>query len=184
MKRLLLALVAVMLMATAAIGGEEEPTLYGVSVSGGNSYTADGGVAWMLMSWTTIFDYDDVMPHHAPEPLRFKTEVTAGMATVPEKRGTVAANILAMYFLEGWRTGWMVPYVEAGTGLIYTDFRRKGQGLRLNFNPVAGIGMVFPPNTDGGKYFAALRLHHVSNGGLDDDNTGINSALLTFGFIY
>jgi lipid A 3-O-deacylase len=32
-----------------------------------------------------------------------------------------------------------------------------------------------------GSKFLVLRLHHVSNAGLDDENRGINSVLLGFG---
>jgi lipid A 3-O-deacylase len=35
-----------------------------------------------------------------------------------------------------------------------------------------------------GSYFLSFRLHHISNGGIDDENRGVNSALLLFGRFY
>ena len=90
-----------------------------------------------------------------------------------------SANILAQYYLGGG-SGRFRPYVEAGIGLIYTDFQVEGQGLRFNFNPQAGLGCDL--RTGGGVvWFTNLRLHHLSNGGLYDDNRGINSVLVQVG---
>ena len=69
---------------------------------------------------------------------------------------------------------------EGGIGVIYTDFQVEGQGLRFNFNPQLGIGAEFPRESKK-PYFAALRLHHISNAGLDDENRGINSVVFMVG---
>lgn len=88
--------------------------------------------------------------------------------------------MLALYFLDFLRSERFRPYVEAGIGLIYTDFQVKGQGLRINFNPQAGVGTEI--NLGEGKpWFAALRLHHFSNGNLYKDNRGVNSVLIQVG---
>ena len=67
-----------------------------------------------------------------------------------------------------------------GIGVIYTDFQVEGQGSRINFNPQFGIGAEF--NLDsGGPFFSAIRLSHISNGGLHSDNRGVNSIVLVIG---
>jgi hypothetical protein len=133
---------------------------------------------FFLASWQALYDYEAIWPHEAPDALGIRFEGNLGAATGTEFSGArlmASGNVLAVYDLAPFGTPKFAPYVEAGVGLIYTDFQRKGQGLRMNFNPVAGIGIRM------GSRFLTLRLHHLSNGGLDDDNRGINSVILGFG---
>ena len=125
-----------------------------------------------------MFDYDALWPHKAPEGLKIRFEANAGVATGTEFSGerlVASSNFLGVYEFGSPKTSRIVPYVEAGVGLIYTDFQREGQAYRVNFNPVAGFGVRMKST------FATLRLHHLSNGGLNDDNRGINSIVLGFG---
>lgn len=131
-----------------------------------------------LVSWQALYDYETIWPHKAPDGLGIRFEGNLGAATGTEFSGSrlvASVNFLAVYELAAYGTSTCVPYVEAGVGLIYTDFQRDGQGLRLNFNPVAGLGVRM------GSKFLTLRLHHLSNGGLDHDNDGINSIVFGFG---
>jgi len=131
-----------------------------------------------LASWQTLFDYDAIWPHRAPDGLGIRLEANAGVATGSDfsgERFVASGNFLAVYEFGSPQDKSIVPYVEAGVGLIYTDFQREDQGWRINFNPVAGFGVRM------GACFIVLRAHHVSNGGLDDDNRGINSVVLGFG---
>ena len=72
------------------------------------------------------------------------------------------------------------PYIEGGINAIYTDWRVDGQGSNVNFNPQAGVGMEFFLGS-GPPFLAALRLHHISNADLDDDNRSVNSVVFVFG---
>jgi hypothetical protein len=90
-----------------------------------------------------------------------------------------SGSLFAVHFLPGLATDRLQPYVEAGVGAIYTDFRREGQGLRWNFNPQLGIGTLI--HGGGAPWLVALRLSHVSNAGLAEDNEGINALTLTIG---
>ena len=134
---------------------------------------------FVLVGVSQLYDYEDVWLHSAPEGLGVRLEGTLGAAggtEFPSPRLITSAGFLAVYdFPESptWATRF---YAEAGVGLIYTDFQRPGQGLRLNFNPVAGIGWRR------GRGFLTIRLHHISNGGLHHDNHGINSLLLGCGW--
>jgi lipid A 3-O-deacylase len=142
-----------------------------------------------LASWQVLFDYDAIWPHRAPQGLGIRVEGNVGAAHGSEFSGTrviASGNFLAVYEFAPAPEGpercraagpraRFVPYVEAGVGLIYTDFQREDQAYRVNFNPVAGLGL----RTRTG--FLSLRLHHLSNGGLNDDNRGINSVVLGFG---
>ncbi len=133
---------------------------------------------FFLASFQALFDYEALWPHPAPEGLKIRLEGNLGTAVGTEFSGArlvTSGNFLAVYEFGTPQPSRFVPYVEAGVGLIYTDFQRAGQAYRVNFNPVAGIG-IRNRNT-----FLTLRLHHLSNGGLNDDNRGINSIVLGFG---
>lgn len=168
------------LYATSTTHATEVATRYGAGLTSGNSYDPVSDITWVQGTFVALYDYDSVWPHRAPEQLRFKVEALAG-ATIRDDIRTIASiNMYAHYYLnwltsEAWR-----PYVDAGIGLIYTDFQVEGQGLRVNFNPQFGIGTEYT-SSNGTSWFAGFRAHHVSNGGLYEDNRGINSLTLTLG---
>lgn len=157
-----------------------EPTRYGMAVSGGNTYDPNGTLTFVTITGIVLYDYDKIWWHSAPDSLRFKIEVSAGTTTRPFTRLTVSAHMFALYYLNVITTSTLKPYIEGGIGFIYNDFRVKGQGMRFNFNPQAGVGTEFTagPLKD---CFAAARAYHVSNGGLHRDNKGLNAVTVMFG---
>ena len=168
----------------SSLGGDDEadniPTRYGLAASVGNTFDPDDDITFFQISGFIMWDYDKVWRHWAPQSLRFKVEATAGLATSPRLRGMGSIDMMALYYLESISNHRFNPYIEGGIGVIYTGFKVDGQGSRLNFNPQAGIGMEFRPDT-GPPYFGALRLSHVSNAGLYEDNRGVNSVVLMIG---
>ncbi|MEA3466508.1 MAG: acyloxyacyl hydrolase [Thermodesulfobacteriota bacterium] len=156
------------------------PERYSLAGNFGSSYSPGNEIQFIQLSAAALIDYDQVWPHHAPELLRFKVEGSAGIATTPHSRALLSINMLALYFIDPLVTATLRPYVEAGIGVIYNDYQVDGQGLRINFNPQLGIGSEIS-TTDGTTWFIACRLHHISNGGLDDNNLAINSLMLQMG---
>ena len=181
-----LLLIAALVFVCPAYGEDDEDehvaTRYGLSLAYGNTYDPTGDIGFLLLSGVALFDYDRIWPHRAPQALRFKVEGAAGATVKSEFRGRFMASIsaFALYYLDQLSGKGIRPYIEGGIGVIYTDFQVEGQGLRFNFNPQLGIGAEFPSESKK-PYFASLRLHHISNAGIDDENTGINSVLFTFG---
>jgi lipid A 3-O-deacylase len=136
-------------------------------------------MSFCMASVQVLFDHDAIWPHRAPDGLGIRLEASAGAATGTEfsgERFITSGNFLAVYEFGSPKEKSVVPYIEAGAGLIYTDFQRREQAYRVNFNPVAGVGVRM------GSAFLTLRLHHLSNSGLDDNNRGINSVVLGLGF--
>ncbi len=158
------------------------PTRYGAGLAAGHLYDPNEGIDFVLASAFALFDYDRVWPHRAPPQLRFRVEASAGTTTGSFRRVLASANMFAVYRFERPGARWR-PYAEAGIGVIYTDFRVAGQGLRVNFNPQAGLGVEWR-RTGGAPLYVNLRLHHVSNGGLHEDNRGLNSALVSVGTFF
>jgi lipid A 3-O-deacylase len=92
----------------------------------------------------------------------------------------VSVGMMALYYLEFISSTRLVPYLEGGIGVIYTDFQVDGQGSRINFNPQIGIGTEFGGES-GAPFFGAVRLSHISNAGLHNENRGVNSVVLMIG---
>ena len=156
------------------------PTSYGMAAVLDNTIDPVSDKRFIQVSGFVMWDYDKVWRHWAPDPLRFKVEGTAGMTISPEIRAMVSVGMMALYYLEFISSPRLNPYVEGGIGVIYTDFQVEGQGLRFNFNPQIGIGTEFRVNS-GAPFFTAIRLSHVSNGGLDSENRGVNSVVCMVG---
>lgn len=165
-------------------GGEGPPedilTRYGMALNLGKTFDPVKNIRFVQLTGFAMWDYDKVWHHWAPEPLRFKVEATAGVTTSPKIRTMASVGMLALYYLDFFPGSHFLPFAEGGIGVIYTDFRVKGQGLRFNFNPQIGIGTEYQ-NDRGPSYFATLRLSHISNGGLDHKNRGVNSLVLMLG---
>lgn len=154
-----------------------EPTRAGVALSCGVSYSPSG-VDFCLLTGILLFDYDRIWPHRAPESLRFRVEYSLGAIAEPVTRLMTSANMIAHFYYPGLSAGKTRPYLEGGIGIIYTDYKVEGQGLRFNFNPLLGVGVEFGPDP---ALFLELRVHHISNAGLDDENRGVNSLQFMLG---
>ena len=159
---------------------ENIPTRYGMAAVFGDTFDPDEGIYFVQLSGFIMWDYDKVWHHWAPEALRFKAEVTAGLTTSPRTRGMVSVGMMALYYLDFISNYRLKPYIEGGIGVIYTDFKVEGQGSRLNFYPQAGIGTEIQVDS-GPPFFGAVRISHISNAGLHDDNRGMNSVILMIG---
>lgn len=157
---------------------------YGLAVALGNGYDPGNDINFFMLTGLAIYDYDRIWPHRAPENLRFKMELSAGVETFKSRRyATASFSVFALYYLCNGSDNLFKPYLEGGIGGIYTDYRVEGQGLKLNFNPQFGFGAEFKDDSDR-SYFASLRLHHISNSGLHEDNRGVNSVFLLLGLIF
>lgn len=182
-----LLLVIFLLIGAATTSAAQEPDSrlvadrYGFSVLAGGAYDPDH-FGLVIVQGVALLDYDKVAWHRAPEPLRLKLELNLGLRTDPDPRLLLAGNALALYYLRDEGAVWR-PYLEAGIGIIYTDFQVDGQGLRLNFNPQCGGGIEHAL-ADGGALIFGVRFSHISNGNLHHDNRGINAALFSLGYLF
>ncbi len=168
---------------SAALAGAGHATRLGLGLGYGLAYDPGDAKNFALITGFMLFDYEDVWPHAAPEPLRFKIEASLGGTTEGSSQGLASVGGLALYYLDGLGGSLFRPYGEAGVGVMYSEHKVAGQGSRLNFNPQIGIGVEFP-GQDQSRIWASLRLHHLSNAGLHRDNRGVNSLVLMMGYYF
>lgn len=156
------------------------PDRYSLGLTVGHTFDPVDNIGFLLLTGSALYDYDKVWRHPAPGPLRFKVEANVGGSFEPERDLMASAGILALYFLDSISGSGFKPYMEGGIGLICTQHRVENQGLHFNLNPQVGVGteLTF---VSGATYFTALRWHHISNGGLNHENRGINSIVLVIG---
>ncbi len=159
------------------------PDRYGISADLANTYDPGDDISFLFIKGVGLFDYGKVWQQDRPKELCFKVEGGVGSTLRPDARAIASAGMLALYYLNRIATPLYRPYFEAGIGIIYTDFRVEGQGLRFNFNPQLGIGAELLHKEHAGS-FVALRLHHLSNGELHRDNRGVNSIVFQIGKLF
>lgn len=180
---ILCCLLATICLCRSALAGEEPvPTRYGMAVLGGMAYDPDEFAIGLLQGYA-LFDYERIFRHDAPADLRFRVEGNLGLAGKEGQRAIASVNMLAFKYLDRFAADNWRPYVEAGIGVVYTDFQVHGQGLRINFNPQAGAGFERAMGA-GAALQTGLRAYHLSNGGLHEDNRGVNAVLLTVGWLF
>jgi lipid A 3-O-deacylase len=162
-----------------ALAEEQVAPRYGIALLAGQSYDPDR-IGLVILQGNVQLPYAQVLWHDAPESLFFKGELNIGMTTDGRNRALVSANMMAVKYIESFSSTTSKPYLEGGIGVVFTDFRVKGQGLRFNFNPQIGVGIDFT-TAYGRDMTVGVRLHHLSNADLHRDNRGINSILMVAG---
>ncbi len=158
----------------------ERKNRYGLAAQIGNTYDPVNDIGFVMLNGFVLFDRERLCGYSLPERLRLKVEGNFGSTITPYKKLMVSTDVLALFYLKSLPFKIFRPYVEAGVGVIYTDFQIKGQGLRFNFNPLFGIGTEIK-TVSGAVYQITFRIQHFSNGSLNHDNEGVNSLSLVVG---
>ena len=170
-------------MAAEKAADRNIPPRYGLGLSLGLAYLPSDARNFMNITGFALYDYEDIWPHRAPQQLRFKVEASLGGTLRSDTDVMASAGFLALYYFDGFRTRLLRPFGEAGVGIIYTDYKVRKQGSRLNFNPQAGLGLDITPES-GPDFWTSIRLHHLSNAGLKKDNRGVNSLVFQLGIYF
>ena len=75
------------------------------------------------------------------------------------------------------------PYIKMATGLSYMTLHTQEQGTQFNFIEYGGAGFHYYFNTNWG-ITAEYRFRHLSNSGIDEPNSGINTDFALLGLTY
>jgi hypothetical protein len=159
------------------------PERKAAAISLASSYDPNFNLSSFRGSVAALYDHGQLWDNIKSGNTAFKLEAVAGVLFRPEYRTVASVNMLSLYYPDFMKSSDLRPYLEAGIGVIYTDYRVDGQAYRYNFNPQLGIGA----EVKGGKgdtFYVAMRLHHVSNSGINRDNQGVNSLLFQVGKFY
>lgn len=156
------------------------PDKNGLALQLANNYDPNFNITSVTTNFSLHYDHGQLWDDVRSGNKELKLEGVLGALVRPDVRLMVSIGMLYAYYPDLVDTKGFRPYVEAGIGGIYTDYRVDGAAYRLNFNPQLGIGAVIPFE-DGGSGFLGFRLHHISNGRTNSDNQGVNSLLIQVG---
>jgi hypothetical protein len=123
---------------------------------------------------------------HGPSPVRGSLELllepTFMITTSPSTTFGAGASVLIRYnFVTGTR--W-VPFFDLGGGILYWNLRLPTLlETQFNFTLQTGPGIHYFA-TDHLAVTGQVRLHHISNAGIEVPNNGVNSTVYLLGVSY
>jgi lipid A 3-O-deacylase PagL len=135
--------------------------------------------------WTAGFRYGWVISSpFGPGPLRGRFEYAVDAVPVfvlfqPTNTAYGAAiNPLALVWNFDTH-GRVVPYLDLGGGVLFTNTQVPAGTSRINFTTAGGVGLHFL--TGKLAWTTDVRFMHISNAGLSNPNPGINTVQLRLG---
>ena len=123
---------------------------------------------------------------HGPFPVRGSLELllepTFMITTSPSTAFGEGASVLLRYnFVTGTR--W-VPFFDLGMGILHWNLRLPDfLETQFNFTVQGGPGLHYFA-TEHLAITGQVRLHHISNGGIETPNIGVNSTVYLLGVSY
>src|SRR5580700_2458050 len=143
------------------------------------------GIAQHTGVWTAGFRYGWIITEpHGPGFLRGRFEYALDAVPVfvlfqPTNTAYGAAvNPFAMIW-DFDTHGRVVPYIDLGGGVLFTNTQVPARTSRINFTTAGAVGVHFLA----GKmhWTADVRYMHISNAGLEPSNPGLNTVQLRLG---
>ncbi len=118
-------------------------------------------------------------------PLRGNFEVVFDalpLFVVLQPQNAVGAGFTPMIFKWNFTSGKkLIPFIEAGGGLLFTNHDVPANTNNVNFTPQGGFGVHFLRPDKNGHHNRAItftgKYMHISNAGLDRRNSGINASV-------
>jgi hypothetical protein len=159
-------------------GGNE----IGLWTTGGHG---TNGIAQHTGVWTAGFRYGWVLTEpHGPSILRgrFEYAVDAVPVFVVFQPANTAYGAAVNPFALIWdfdTHGRVVPYIDLGGGVLFTNTQVPPGTSRINFTTAGAVGVHFLAGKM--NWTADVRFMHISNAGLQALNPGINTLQLRLG---
>ncbi len=97
-----------------------------------------------------------------------------------QKTYIAGVNLMGRYNFLAHSDSWR-PFIQAGVGFIGTNLKVRGLGSDFNFKPNVGGGIQYFWNRCNAIHLE-WRYEHISNGGIDDPNVGLNLSNFLIGF--
>ena len=114
--------------------------------------------------------------------LEYDVEVVPAFMVFQDSTAVYGINLTPALVKWNIRTkGKIVPYLEWGAGLLFTASDVPDGTSSFNFTPQAGVGLqIFSREKRAVRI--GFRYMHISNGGLNRPNPGINTLQLMVGY--
>ena len=111
---------------------------------------------------------------------QFQLEPFLAYVNRPESNGEAGCIFFVKY---RFMRGRFEPYIKAGSGIVFLTQDTSEQSTIFNFASQFGVGVSYRIS---GKYSVSLecRYRHVSNCGIKEPNSGIDSRIYLLGITY
>jgi hypothetical protein len=97
-----------------------------------------------------------------------------------EPKNGIAGGITPLFRYNFLAGDHLIPFVQVGAGILALDFDLRRQADGINFTPQAGLGFHYFLS-ERTALTGEWRYHHISNAGIHQANSGINSSVVLFG---
>lgn len=127
------------------------------------------------------YDLPDFIPPIAGNRLRIGIETTGSIIRGDDRDHDGEFAFSPLIFDYRYDSGGMfVPFIEGGEGIVITTLRNLRLGGPFEFSSQAGVGMhLFFADEDAVTF--AFRMRHISNAGIKDENSGLNTYFFAIG---
>ncbi len=154
-------------------------------VSGwGQDSSIEGADDYEILPLALRFGFDasgEFLKVESPHRLEFLVEPFINPVLGPDSNVEVGCGLLLKYAHS--INSYFSPYIEAGTGAVYSTQDVVGQSTRWNFLTQCGFGLhyFFREAT---SLNIGYRFRHSSNAGIEEPNSGIDVHSFIMGFSY
>ena len=145
----------------------------------GNAYSSNRKAIYVLPQLGYVFT-DELQASYFSGAFEIMVEPVGAHYFEPFSASLFGGSLVLRYNLTSF--GRWVPYWDAGAGVSWTDLapRIPEQSTQFEFLLETGPGVKYlwlEGEKTVGAFNMGVRLHHISNSGLGDRNTGINAIL-------
>jgi hypothetical protein len=141
-----------------------------------NLYPVSVGFDFNLKTLTQKFNFNP------SQLLQFQVEPYAAYVSSPESNLETGVSLFLKVGLvpQTWK---FQPYIKAGAGPSYMTLHTREQSTQFNFIDTGAIGFHYFYN-ENTAFTLEGRYRHLSNAGIDEPNSGINTAFILVGLSY
>jgi Lipid A 3-O-deacylase (PagL) len=127
------------------------------------------------------YDLPDFVPAIAGNRIRLAIEMLGSIISGPNHGGNGEFALSPLIFNYRYDTGGLfVPYIEGGEGIVLTTLNHINIGGPFEFSSQGGGGFDLFFSRENAVSFD-VRYRHISNLGLSNDNSGLNTLFFTIG---
>ncbi len=168
--------------------GAREPGLkeFGFVSGWGQDSSREGFEDYEILHLGLRFGFDasgKLLKVESPHRLEFMVEPFINPVLGPDSNVEMGCGLLLKYVHSV--NSHFSPYIEGGTGLVYSTQDLETQSTRWNFLTQAGFGLHYFFREDRSLNIG-YRFRHSSNAGIKEPNSGIDvhSLIIGFSFFY
>jgi Lipid A 3-O-deacylase (PagL) len=144
-------------------------------------YADRGSLNFFTFGPRVAYDLADFVPAILGNRIRWAIETTGSIITGPNHNGNGEFALSPLIFNYRYDTGsFFVPYIEGGEGIVLTTLNHLNIGGPFEFSSQGGAGFDLFFSREHALSFD-VRYRHISNLGISNDNSGLETVFFTIG---